>query len=215
MALADGCGGHFGDEKQDLSIAKSSHSVTEISVQLMSTYDDVLKFKNDFFNPIKDDPNGQSLLDKIKSHMTTESMGNESTIVACRMVPTENGFNVFGFRVGDCMAIAYDSVLKQVVQLVPSCVTEAGTASLPDVARSFEIQAFETRLANDSLVFLMTDGVHDELPYFETDKTYANGLDYKERNIVLNEEVTNLFNQYDLNPIIDYVLGKVDEKEMH
>ncbi|MGR3974009.1 MAG: protein phosphatase 2C domain-containing protein [Candidatus Rhabdochlamydia sp.] len=173
LALSDGAGGHFGDHQQDKRISKAAHIATKLAVQLMSAYHQPEMLIADF----------PALIWQVSQAIQDKAQGEGATLVACRVFPTSRGFRVIGINIGDNMLVSWDPTTQLFSQLFASHATEVGTAFLPNVYRPFEVQKIDQTLPNKSLLFLMSDGVHDTLPFEEREGVYPNGLKYSIRSL--------------------------------
>jgi serine/threonine protein phosphatase PrpC len=166
MAIADGAGGHFGDPRQDENIAKAAHAACKASVSLFSAYE----------NPdtlLKDLPELAKLIGK---EVQRKGRGESTTLVACRAFPCQEGFRLIGFNVGDGMLLALQGETLQT--LLPAHVANEGTALFPASYKPFEFYTLDCLIPEGSRLFLMTDGVHDMLPFTEVED-----LHYRKREI--------------------------------
>ena len=109
--------------------------------------------------------------------------------MACRAFPTDKGFRIVGFNVGDGMMVAWHPQIKTAYQLFSANATEARTAFLPDAYRPFEIQMIDILLPKGSLLFLLSDGIHDRLAFREEEKNYPNELHYRIRSLTKLESI--------------------------
>ncbi|MFS8564583.1 MAG: protein phosphatase 2C domain-containing protein [Rhabdochlamydiaceae bacterium] len=173
LGLGDGAGGHFGDHLQDEHIAKAAHVATKSAVQLLSAYHD----------PEELVKNLQLVIKAVDKKVQEKGAGEGTTLLGCRVFPDASGYRLIGFNIGDNLLIGWNPSLQTVIPLLSSNLTEAGTALIPGSYRSFEIQIIDTVVPKDTLLFLMSDGVHDTLPFVEEEKSYPNGLNYRSRTI--------------------------------
>lgn len=179
LALGDGAGGHFGDTAQDQRIARASHFATKACARLLSAYHHPQTLQQEL----------NALLKHIEKEIQYKAPCESTTLVACRAFPTSQGFRIVGFNVGDCLLMAWNPLTRTAHPLLDSHVSEAGTALLPEAYRSFELQTVDTELPEGSLLFLMSDGIHDTLPHAQEEKTYPNGLQYRIRTLTQLETI--------------------------
>lgn len=179
LALGDGAGGHFGEPVQDERIARASHIATKTAVRLFSSYNSSDILQKDI----------QKIPAEIAQEIKSLVMGEGSTLVCCRVFPVKDGYRLIGFNLGDGMLIGWDPVAKKEIHLLASHVTEAGSAFFPETFKQFEIQYLDTVVPNGSYLYLMSDGVHDTLPYVETQATYPNQLIYRIRSLTQLDKI--------------------------
>jgi hypothetical protein len=179
LALADGAGGHLGDLNQDERIARASHLGTKTSARIFSAY----RTPEELFNQLP------AIVTLIAAEIKRQTEGEGTTLVACRAFPVDTGFRVVGFNIGDGMLIAWHPSTKTVYPLFSAHVSEAGTAFLPDAYRPFEVQTIDIFLPTGSLLFLMSDGIHDHLAFTEEERKYPNNLSYRIRTLTNLESV--------------------------
>ncbi|MGR3912204.1 MAG: protein phosphatase 2C domain-containing protein [Candidatus Rhabdochlamydia sp.] len=185
LALSDGAGGHFGDQQQDMRIAKAARIATKTAVQLMSGYHQAEELIEDF----------PALIKQVDQAIQSKCGGEGATLVACRAFSIPEGFRIVGINIGDNMLISWNPLTQTFSQLFASHASEAGTAFLPNVYRSFEIQHIDITLPEGTLLFLMSDGVHDTLPFEEKEDLYPNGLKYFMRSLTKVEEILGVIDQ--------------------
>ncbi len=173
LALGDGAGGHFGEPVQDKRIARAAHFATKTAVRLLSAYHSVELLQKDI----------QKIPSEIAQEIKAKVMGEGSTLVCCRAFPTKEGYRLLGFNLGDGMLIAWNPWDKKGISILPSHVSEAGSAFFPETYRQFELQYIDTIIPNGCYLFLMSDGVHDALPYSEVQSAYPNNLIYRARTL--------------------------------
>jgi hypothetical protein len=104
------------------------------------------------------------------------------------------------------MLIAWHPQKKIVYPLFSAHASEAGTAFLPDVCKTFEIQKLDVFLPKGTLLFLMSDGIHDYLPFVEEEKVYPNELKYRIRSLVNFESI---FKDISLNAPLDVYMKAI------
>lgn len=198
LALGDGAGGHFGEEKQDATIARASHFATKASVRLLSAYLDPDLLAKDLLD----------VVNLVAEEISQKAFFEGSTLVACRLFLQEDNFRLIGFNIGDSLLLGFNPINKTTYNLLPSNVTEAGTAIIPTAYKSFEIHTIDCILPFDTILFLLSDGVHDELKYEEEKKIYPNKLEYKTHKILSLE---SLLKEIPINaPVEAYVKKIVD-----
>lgn len=201
LSLGDGSGGHFGDATQDQRIARASHFATKSCARLLSAY----------HNPedlLRDLP---SIIQAVKEEVKEKGYGESTTLISCRAFPTPGGYRLIGFNIGDNLLVAWHPPTKTVHPLLASHATEAGTALIPEACRSFEIQVLDITIPPESLLFMMSDGVHDMLPFREEEKAYPNGLTYRVRTLT---HLDSLFADVPLKAGSDLYLKAVVQKTM-
>ena len=205
LALADGAGGHFGDDTQDKNIAKTAYFATKSCVRFFSSYHQSEEFKQEL----------PSIILSIKNQVQQKGIEG-STLISCRAFLERNGFRIIGFNIGDCMMIAWDPQSQKLYDLLPSHVSEAGTAIFPVNYRDFEVHKVDQTIPAGSLIFLLSDGVHDLLSFSEKEETYPNGLTYRTRHL---NDIDQLFKDIDkkahaevyIKKIIKQVIQNIEE----
>lgn len=173
LAIADGAGGHFGDEIQDRTIARAAHFATKASSRFLAAYEHPDLFEKD----------KETLIKALKQEVLDKGKGESTTLACCRAFPVADGFRIVGFNIGDNMAFAWDPRQQKVFPIFSSTCSEAGAALLPNACHFFEIEFIDIIIPTNSYLYLMTDGVHDSLPHVEEEKQYPNGLGYKIRTL--------------------------------
>ena len=173
LALADGAGGHFGDSTQDTRIAQASYTAVKTCSRLFSAYQSPELL-------LKDLP---SLITIIGKEIQQKALGEGATLTGCRTFREGTGFRVIGVNVGDGLLFGWHPESQIVYSLLPAHASEVGPAYLPTACRSFEIHTVDALLPNGTHLFLMSDGLHDHLPFQEEQKTYTNGLTYRARTL--------------------------------
>ena len=199
LALADGSGGHFGDDIQDNRIARAAYFASKSCVRLFSSYHKADELKKDI----------PSLILSIKPEVQQKGCGEGTTLIACRAFLEGDTFRLLGFNIGDCMMVAWDPQSKKLYSLLPSHVSEAGTAIFPINYRSFEVHHLDEKLPVGSFVFLLSDGVHDFLAYTEEESTYSNGLSYRTRCL---KQVDQLFQDIENTDSVEVYLQAIMQK---
>lgn len=180
LALGDGSGGHFGDPFQDKRIAAVTYTSSKWAARFLGAYTDPNQLKETL----------STLLSPLKQKVAAKETSENSTLIACRLFPEKNGFRCIGFNIGDSLAFSWDPQTQTGDSLLPSKASEAGTALFPEPYRSFEITTIDTLLPAGSYIFLLSDGIHDFLPYEEEESCYPNGLSYRTRKLgVLSQSV--------------------------
>ena|GEM_PF-3708316 len=183
IALGDGAGGHFGDERQDKNVARAAHFATKHSARLMACFDDPEELGVDILKTI-----AAQTVAEVKHKAPTET----TTLVCARVFPTRIGYRVIGFNIGDSMLVSWSPQTQEFKTLSPSRVTLPGTGALEkrqeatallSAHSEFEIHPIDERLDPGSLVFALSDGCVDSLPTKYVNGTYPNGLDYKETDL--------------------------------
>lgn len=185
LAIADGAGGHFGSDHQDKMIGRAAHFAAKGASRLLSAYQDPDKLVGDL----------RTIIQVLKKEILFKAKGESTTLASCRVFPVEGGFRVVGFNLGDNMVVAWNPLTKKVTHLLPSRCSEAGTALLPEGFRAFEVEVIDTVLPKGCLLYLMTDGVHDTLPFIEEEKAYANELKYRVRTLSNLESILGGFSE--------------------
>ena len=122
-----------------------------------------------------------SILD---SAIQSRIWGEGTTLLCSRIFPTKKGYRIVGFNIGDTMLCSWNLAKKKLQTLAPAYVSETGTAIFPSAYREEEITKFDELLSDDSVLFFMTDGVHDTLPHQEKEGTYKNGLGFRKRTLL-------------------------------
>jgi len=178
LGLGDGAGGHFGDSFQDEKIARAAYTNSKWAARFLGAYDTPDQLKEEMVE----------LLPLLKQRVIdrgigAEKMGESSTLLACRLFHSEASFRCIGFNIGDGLAFSWDPQAQTIHSLLPSSVTEAGTALFPEPYNSFEIATIDTTLSEGAYLFLLSDGVHDLLPHLEEAGVYPNGLKYRTREL--------------------------------
>lgn len=173
FSVADGAGGHFGDATQDENIANGAKAGCKSCVRLFSAYTD----PDALFKEL------EKVVEAIGNEIKRKGKGESCTLLGCRAFPVEKGFRLIGFNVGDGLLAAYDPVENALKTLISAHVTEKGTALLPGNYKPFELYLIDLLLPENSLLFLMTDGVHDMLLHKEEEAVYSNGLKYRTRSL--------------------------------
>jgi serine/threonine protein phosphatase PrpC len=199
LAVSDGSGGHFGDPLQDKRIARAAHFAAKASVRFFAAHNRPEELKSGF----------GSIIEALKQEILYKAKGESSTLVCCRAFPVKEGYRIVGFNIGDNMVIAWDPAAKKVHHLLPSRCSEAGTALLPNPCRKFEIEEVDALLPEGSFLYLMTDGVHDTLPYLEEEKAYPNQLAYKVRTL---KDPEALFENLSADSSPKHILQNIVEK---
>lgn len=171
LALADGAGGHFGDVHQDQRIALASHLGTKTAARIFSAYSS----PEELYEALP------KIVTSIALEIRRKAKGEGTTLLACRAFSMEEGYRVIGFNLGDCMLMGWHPETKAVYSLCSSHATEMGTAFFPDAYRAFEVQKIDVLLPKGTVLFLMSDGIHDDLPHTEEEKKYPNELGYRSR----------------------------------
>lgn len=179
LALGDGAGGHFGEPVQDKRIARAAHVGTKTAVRLLSSYQDPESLKNEL----------KALPSVIAQEMQEKVQGEGSTLICCRAFPLKNGYRLIGFNIGDGMMIAWNPALQIGHNICPSQVTEAGSAFLPETFKNFEIAFLDIIVTKGCYLYLLSDGVHDDLSYSESMGTYENRLQYRTRTLTHLDKV--------------------------
>ncbi len=194
LALGDGIGGHAGIAKQDRMVGRASHFATKTCARLFAAYKDPDQLKQDLVAVVK----------LIGKEVQQKALLEGSTLVGCRAFPVSNGSRIIGCNIGDTMLVAIypDGTL---MNLLPSHCTQAGPAFLPDNYRSFELQMIDIVVPEGTILFLMSDGAHDALPYREEEKTYPNGLVYRSRTLTPLPSSEN-----SLNSLVENIMKKMD-----
>lgn len=183
LAIGDGAGGHFGDNLQDKMIGRAAHFAARGASRLLSAYHDPDKLLEDL----------SKIIEVLKKEILLKAKGESTTLACCRAFPVEGGFRVVGFNLGDNMVVAWNPLTKTATHLLPSRCSEAGTALFPEGFRAFEVQIVDTILPNGCLLYLMTDGVHDTLPFIEEERVYPNQLTYRVRTLKNLESILGDF----------------------
>ncbi len=179
LALGDGAGGHFGDAHQDRRISRASHFATKTCARLFAAYDDPQELYKNLL----------PIVTTVAKEIQQKAVGEGTTLTGCRLFRTNQGWRIIGINIGDSMLIAWHPPSQKIYHLCPSHVTEAGTAFLPQAYRSFEVQTIDALLPFGSCLFLMSDGIHDYLPFTEEERTYQNGLSYRIRTLTRLEDL--------------------------
>jgi hypothetical protein len=183
LALGDGAGGHFGDLQQDQKIAKAAHCATKAIVRYFATYQEGDLLIRELY----------SVIETLRQDVQSKAPGEGTTLVCCRLFPVLHGYRMIAFNVGDNMLCSWDPNKRKFDTLLPSHVTEVGTAIFPHAYRSHEVQIFDIQLPEETVLFLMSDGVHDTLPYTEVEGLYPNALKYRSRSLI---GIEHLFKQF-------------------
>lgn len=173
LALGDGAGGHFGDTFQDERIGRSSYFGAKWSTYFLSSYSAPETLKE----------NLPTVLNLLKQEVSFQGQGEGTTLVACRIFVENEGFRLMGINIGDSLLCAWNPHTCQFYPLLPAVVSEAGTAIFPEAYRSFEVNTVDEYLPKETLVFLLSDGIHDLLPFTEEEGAYPNGLTYRRRTL--------------------------------
>ncbi|NGX42786.1 MAG: hypothetical protein K940chlam7_01074 [Chlamydiae bacterium] len=207
LALGDGAGGHFGEPTQDHKIARASHFGTKSCVRFLSAYDKPKQLREDLLD----------LIELVGEEINDKALCEGTTLVACRAFPQGKNYWITGVNIGDSMLVGWDPISKTVYHLLPSRATEAGTAIIPTAYRPFEVHTINDIVPAGTILFLMSDGVHDELPYEEKEETYPNKLTYRTRSLRTLETIlgdippdapVDIF----LRKIIDATLDSIEQK---
>lgn len=170
LAIADGNGGHQGNELQDETIAYLSHCATKAAAQILYTYSDPVKLEND----IKVGKVTEAIKEAVIKRLAQKADGKfsrfvESITLACaRTFKTGDGLKVVGFSIGDSMIIAWNSTSKSFMPLAYSRrkvldKNKEITALFPAYSQD-DIQTFSSALHPDSMVLGFTNFITKHLP---------------------------------------------------
>lgn len=173
LAVGDGAGGHLGDAHQDEQIAKAAHSATKTAGRLFAAYHNPEELLNQI----------SSIVGLIAKEVKRKSNTEGTTLVACRTFTAKEGVRIIGFNIGDGMLVGWDPATNKVYPLLSSYICEGGTAFLPGAYKAFDIQIVDTVLPENSVLFLMSDGIHEYLPCSEQKGKYPNELGYQARTL--------------------------------
>lgn len=220
VAVADGCGGHFGNAQQDLMIAKTAYVASRHAVRLMAAYDTPESLIRDT----------SILIDSIRNEIARKYYRNpdgvavyqEGTTLACgRGFKVDTGYRFVGLAIGDSMIGAWHPEKKIWQTLAPGRVKifrqgQTATAIFPTAYHLEEIHPIDVMLAPGTVLIPLTDGVYDYLPCKRVRKVYADGSDYQET--VLNDKAMQklltdkdaLLPQDVITKIAEYVVEKID-----
>lgn len=189
IALGDGCGGHFGEEKQDQSIARAAYFSCKHTTRVLAMYDSPEQILREHVE----------IAATIATQVRQKVWGENTTLVCGKCFATPSEYRMVGFNIGDSMIVAWDPEAKSIINVAPAHVTESGTAEFPEPYQSFEIHPFDVNLPPQAIIIAMSDGVYDYLPQVVTESSYPNKLSYREvaldgarLNMQLTREYSNV-----------------------
>lgn len=199
LALGDGAGGHFGDAAQDRRISRASYFASKGAVRLLSTYHSADQLKKEI----------PSIINALKREIVIKAKGEGTTLTACRIFPSKKGFRLIGFNIGDSCLLGFHPLTKSYYPLLLPRVSELGTAIFPTAYRTFEIDTIDQEIPNHTLLFLLSDGMHDLLPAEEEEKQYENGLCYRIKQF---KEIEKLFQSLPENGEVEIYIEKLKKE---
>jgi hypothetical protein len=160
IAIADGCGGHMGDQRQDRVISRVAYFAAKSAVRLMLTFDDAdLLLKNK-----------QQLFEKISKEISHKLDGyyEGTTLIAVKTFTDAKGIRLIAFGVGDCLLVSWNpgqQILKTLLPAQQSMLGQmASPAMLPTGYKPEEIQAVDTIVSPGTILLPMSDGLFEDLP---------------------------------------------------
>ena len=208
FAVADGTGGHFGDERFDMLTARAAHFATKHAVRLMGSYLSADELLQDLKN----------IVTSIATEIRRKAPNAGTTLLAVRAYPINpQEYRIAGFNIGDGLLMGWHADNKNADTLAPAHLTVSGTAELPDGYREFDIHLIDKVIPIGTLLFPMSDGMVDGLPHQRVKKTYPNALEYYEISLN-NESITNFLQplkaktpaeEY-LSTLLNYVTHAID-----
>lgn len=199
VALGDGCGGHFNDDKQDKAISRTAQFACKQAVRILAAHETLLEVT-------EVQERRMQIVQWIKEEVQRKvpNWREGTTLIAARAVRTHKGLLVVGFSIGDSMLIAWSPSTSVVKTLSPARTTiglhdQESTAIFPVAYQPEEIHCINfSELPLDTILIPLSDGLYDYLPCVTQDKRYQDGHSYRETSI--NEQaVADL-----LKPVIQH-----------
>lgn len=184
LALGDGCGGHFGDEKQDERIARLAHFAVKHSARILAALSSPEQFLAQM----------QSIVTAIALEVKRKEKipGENTTLLCCRAYPVEEGYRIVGFNIGDGLLAAFNPIEKSIQTLSPAFASEYGVANFPQDYKPFEVKKIDAIINKNCILFGLSDGVIDGLPTIVTEEMIA---DVAYRSTALDpDKIATLFN---------------------
>lgn len=162
FALADGCGGHFGDDFQDLQIKLASQTAVQHACNIGRFYTEAEEFKANATDILK------NIGEEIKR--VSRNPSEQCTLLITRAFYTQGMVRIISINVGDGLLAAYHPAQKWFKTLAPTSVYKGvGTAMLPNSPlqsgyRETDILVYDTMVPRGTILLPMSDGVSDNLP---------------------------------------------------
>jgi len=202
LALADGAGGHLGEAKQDKTIARVAYSATKGAVRCLSAYEDADLLLKEL----------DTIVQYLDQDIQSKALGEGTALVCCRAFPVKQGYRLIGFNIGDTLLAAWDPKQKRSYTFLPSHVSEGGVAIFPTGYRSYEVQKIDVIVPSGTTLFLMSDGVHDTLPFTESHFPYPNGVKCRVREL---KEMETYINTLTPGPSVNEYLKCIVKKAIN
>ncbi|MGE3920176.1 MAG: hypothetical protein AB7F64_04400 [Gammaproteobacteria bacterium] len=193
LALGDGCGGHFGEEKQDRAISRTAYFSCKQALRLMATTT----------SPEECLQSIPHLLANLKNEIKikTDGFREGTTLLAVRTFPMENGMHrLVGFNIGDSLLAGYDFAHHQITTLSPAHVQmlelsqSEATANFPTSYQDIEIRLIDRIVSPTMHLIAMSDGIYDYLPTKQETGQYPNRAKYQSTLLdaeAINKELNN------------------------
>jgi hypothetical protein len=193
IAVADGCAGHHGDERQDEAIAYLAGYAAKRAGQAMA------QFKSNEVAYANTSQVANAVSDYLRQGFRQKKQGkfasfvSENTTLACARIELQDEhLDVTGFNIGDTMIVGWNPVTKQFVTLSPgrTMVTSSKAmypACIPNELYEGEVQSFRKVLSKDFIIFGLTDFATTHLPVIVTEGQVNERKGYED--VELNPDV--------------------------